>query len=220
MTAVRPVLSMDKLERIGASAGGTHRSFPETIQPLEEHDRPAVVAHFIALPADDRRLRFGATLADRAVVEYVDGIDFERDTLLGLREQGNPSLIGVAHVAFGDTDAELGISVLPEYRGHGAGTALFCRAVKHARERGVSRVFMHCLAENAAMMHIARRSGMKIVVAWGDADAHLALSPGVTAPTTQEALVEAIALYDAALKASVAKVRRRSLSTQRAEEII
>jgi hypothetical protein len=79
---------------------------------------------------------------------------------------------------------------------------------------------MHCLAENAAMMHIARRSGMKIVVAWGDADAHLALSPGVTAPTTQEALVEAIALYDAALKASVAKVRRRSLSTQRAEEII
>jgi RimJ/RimL family protein N-acetyltransferase len=216
----RPVRSVDKQERIGASAGGIRLQFPETIQPLDEDDRPAVVAHFIALPADDRRLRFGATLADAAVVEYVDRIDVERDTLLGLREQGNPLLIGVAHVAFGDADAELGISVLPEYRGRGAGTALFCRAVKHARERGVSRVFMHCLAENAAMMHIARRSGMKIVVAWGDADAHLALSPGVSAPTRQEALAEAIALYDAALKASVARVRRRWPSAQPAEEII
>src|SRR3989442_3918779 len=108
---------MDKLDGSSGSVGVMHRAFPEKIQHLDDGDRHAVVAHFNALSADDRRLRFGATLADRAIAEYVDRIDFARDTLLGLHEDGSPALIGVAHVAFGDADAELGISGLPEYRG-------------------------------------------------------------------------------------------------------
>jgi hypothetical protein len=44
---------------------------------------------------------------------------------------------------------------------------------------------------------------MKIVVAWGDADAHLAIA-WRKAHRQLGALAEAVALYDAALKASVA----------------
>jgi GNAT superfamily N-acetyltransferase len=192
---------IDPLDRNGMSASSDHRPSPDEIRRLGECDRSAVRAHFVALPADDRRLRFGSTLATGPIVDYVEGIDFARDALLGLYDP-NGRLIGVAHVALGDNDAELGISILPGYRRRGAGSALFSRAVAHARDCNVSKVYMHCLAENVAMMHIARRSGMKIVVALGDADAYLALSRPGTSRTAEECLLDPIALYDSALKAN------------------
>ena len=164
----------------------SHRPSPEKIRRLGEHDRSAVTAHFVALAGDDRRLRFGSTLSTEAIVDYVEGIDFARDAMLGLHDD-NGGLIGAAHVALGDAEAELGISVLPGYRRRGVGSALFSRAVAHVRDRKVSKVFMHCLAENTAMMHIARRCGMEIVVAAGGADAHLVLSPANASPAVPSA---------------------------------
>jgi GNAT superfamily N-acetyltransferase len=195
------MLHVDPLDRNGMSASSDHWPAPEEIQRLGERDRSAVRAHFVALPADDRRLRFGSTLATGTIVDYVEGIDFARDALLGLYDP-NGRLIGVAHVALGDDDAELGISILPEHRRRGAGSALFSRAVAHARDCNVSKVYMHCLAENVAMMRIARRSGMKIVTALGDADAYLALSRPRASETAQECAPDPIALYDSALKAN------------------
>ena len=176
------------------------------VQRLTERARLALVAHFLALPADDRRLRFGASISGERVADYVAEIDFGRDAVFGVFDDAL-ALIGVAHVAFGDDVAELGISVLPEHRGRGAGRALFARAAEHARNRFVPRLFMHCLAENAAIMHIARTEGMDIVAAWGDADAHLALSPASPASVTGEYLTDRLALYDYALKAHVAALK-------------
>ena len=53
-------------------------------------------------------------------------------------------------------------------------------------------------------MRIARKSGMDIVAAAGDADAYLALSPASAASITGEYLTDRLALYDYALKAHVA----------------
>jgi RimJ/RimL family protein N-acetyltransferase len=140
---------------------------------LGNHTRATLESHFLALSPHDRRLRFGATLSETAITGYVQGIDFQRDAVFGvIAPEG---LVGVAHLAMGGDVAELGISVLPQARGRGAGQRLFCRGTEHARERGLRRLLMHCLADNAAMMHIARRSGMSVVVAAGDADAYLEL---------------------------------------------
>jgi len=100
-----------------------------------------------------------------------------------------------------------GVSVLPEHRGYGVGRALFARAAEHARNRFVPRLFMHCLAENAAIMHIARTSGMDIVAEQGDADAYLALSPASPASVTGEYLIDRLALFDYALKAQIAALK-------------
>src|SRR5436309_4528100 len=132
------------------------------VQRLTEGGRAALATHFLALSPDDRRLRFGASLSAERLAAYVAEIDLGRDAVFGVFDDAL-ELIGVAHVAFADDVAELGISVLPEYRGRGAGRALFARAAEHARNRFVPRLFMHCLAENAAIMHIARTSGMDIV---------------------------------------------------------
>jgi len=176
------------------------------VQRLTEGARPALLPHFLALSAEDRRLRFGASLAAERIAAYVAEIDLGRDALFGVFDDAL-ALVGVAHVAFADDVAELGISVLPGHRGRGAGRALFARAAEHARNRFVPRLFMHCLAENAAIMHIARSSGMDIVAEAGDADAHLALSPASPASVTGEYLTNRFALYDYALKAQLAALK-------------
>jgi ribosomal protein S18 acetylase RimI-like enzyme len=146
---------------------------------LGEADRRALTGHFLALDADDRRLRFGASLSDEAIRALEDRIDFGRDEIFGIADD-DLRLVAVVHVAFYDGRAELGLSVLPAARGRGLGNALFSRAVMHLTNRGVREVFVHCLSENGAMMHLARNHGMRVVRQGGEADAVLEL-PGPTA---------------------------------------
>ena len=88
------------------------------------------------------------------------------------------------------------------------GTALLARASEHARNRHRNRLYMHCLAENAAMMRIARRAGMSIVIDTGEADAHLALPPANPASVTNEFITDQLALFDFALKTHVDALKR------------
>ncbi len=142
-------------------------------------DRAAITRHFLALGPDDRRLRFGASLSDDAVRMLEERIDFDRDEIFGIAGD-DLRLEAVVHVAFYPGKAELGLSVLPGARGRGLGGALFERAVMHLTNRGVREVFVHCLTENGAMMHLARKNGMRVVHDGGETDAYLAL-PRATA---------------------------------------
>ena len=142
-------------------------------------DRAAITRHFLALGPDDRRLRFGASLSDEAVRMLEERIDFDRDEIFGIAGD-DLRLEAVVHVAFYPGKAELGLSVLPGARGRGLGNALFERAVMHLTNRGVREVFVHCLSENGAMMHLARKNGMRVVHEGGESDARLAL-PRATA---------------------------------------
>lgn len=169
------------------------------IRELARLDRAALEPHFLALDGEDRRLRFGAPLNDDAVRAYVARIDFERDAVFGVYDDVL-RLIGAAHVARGDGHAELGISVLPADRGRGIGGALLARAYLRARNWGVRALFMHCLTENAAMMHLARRQGMRIVVDSGEADAWLSLPPADASSHFGEVFAQRVALFDYALK--------------------
>ncbi len=177
------------------------------VQRLGANARDAYLAHLLALDSEDARLRFGASLSPEAIARYVHTIDFERDAIFGVHGD-KMRLIGAAHLAFGPDDAELGISVLADERRHGVGDALIARASEYARNRASTRLFMHCLAENAAMMRLARRAGMEVVIDSGDADAHVALPPATPMSVTSEMLAERVALYDYALKSNVEAWRR------------
>jgi len=177
------------------------------IQELRAGAKPALKNHFLALSPEDRRLRFGMVVSDPAIERYVEGIDFARDDVFSVVDH-SLDLVAVAHVAFLDDSAELGVSVLPEYRREGIGTALLVRARERARNRFVSKFFVHCLAENEAMLNVARKAGMKVVVEYGDADAMLELPPGDTASLTEEMMQQQVALFDYALKAQLLAFRR------------
>ena len=165
---------------------------------LSRLQRDALQKHFLALNAEDRRLRFGVALSDHGVCDYVTRIDFERDAVYG----------GVGHLARSEGFAELGVSVLPAHRGKGLGGALLARTHLHARNWGVPTLFMHCLAENGAMMHLARKQGMRIAAERGEADAYLELPPGDAASIATELFADRVALFDYALKSQAHAARR------------
>ena len=169
------------------------------IRELSRLYRAALEPHFLALEGEDRRLRFGAPLNDAAVRAYVERIDFERDAVFGVYDD-SLQLVAAAHVARANGHAELGVSVLPAHRGRGIGGALLQRAHLRARNWGVRALFMHCLTENAAMMYLARRQSMQIVVDSGEADAWLKLPPADASSHFGEVFAQRVALFDYALK--------------------
>jgi RimJ/RimL family protein N-acetyltransferase len=170
-------------------------------------NRDALLHHFYALEHDDRRLRFGSMISNAGIDQYVAQIDFDRDAVFGVFDD-ELNLTGAAHVAVAGGVAELGVSVLPEVRGRGVGSALFDRAATFARNHLVRILFMHCLSENQAMMHIARKSGMRIVADRGEVDAHLELPPSDPASITREMMQERVALFDYNLRSQVLSARR------------
>jgi len=180
------------------------------IKQLSVISREALRLHFFALPPEDVRLRFGSSMSAEGINTYVNMIDLDRDAVLGVFDE-NLQLTGVAHLALDPEHdaAELGLSVLPEHCGQGIGTALFERAEAHARNHYIKILFMHCLTENQPMMHIASKSGMRVVSAGsGEADAHLQLSPPDAANVAGELMQERVALWDIAMKAQFLSAKK------------
>jgi GNAT superfamily N-acetyltransferase len=170
------------------------------VRELTGLDRSAYALHLLALGAEDRRLRFGTSVGDSVVRAYVARIDFERDALFAVYGD-DLGLVAAAHLARGDDHAELGVSVLPGYRNQGFGGALLERAALRARNWRRLRLFMHCLPENETVMHLARKQGMHVVTAGGEADAWLRLPEPDAASYFGEVFAQRVALFDFALKA-------------------
>lgn len=173
---------------------------------LSPANRAALSRHFLALTPEDLRLRFEHVICQESLLRYVDSIDFDSDAVFGVFD-GSLELAGVAHLGLRGPVAEFGVSVVPGHRGEGIGTALFERSFAYARNHVIHTLFMHCLKENGAMMHIARKSGMEIVLDSAEAEAHLKVPPGDPVSFTGEMLSERVALFDFALKSQFAAAR-------------
>ena len=93
------------------------------IKELSRLESAALDRHFLALPSEDRRLRFGAALNDLSLRTYVRAIDYEHDALFGVLDD-ELRIIGAARLGRLNGHAELGVSVLPGHRGLGIGRAL------------------------------------------------------------------------------------------------
>ena len=152
---------------------------------LREGSRPGLAVHFCALDTEDRRLRFGSAPGNEAIAAYVQRIDFGSDGVFAVHDDGL-RIVAAVHVALAGATAELGLSVLPGWRGRGAGDALLKRAVTWLRNRGVLSVYVHCITENAAMLHLARKNGMRIVYSGSESDGRLELEPPTPASFAQE----------------------------------
>jgi|SRR5688572_15114604 len=148
--------------------------FPPLTLRLARDDREALLSHFLALDGEDRRLRFGTPAADQVLHEYVERLDFVRDGLFAVRD-AEGAIMAAVHVAIGGRAAELGLSVSAGHRGRGCGGALFARAVDFLRNRGTRKVFVHCLAENQAMRHLAMRHGMRLTTQGSESEGYLTL---------------------------------------------
>ena len=61
-------------------------------------------------------------------------------------------------------------------------------------------MFMNCLVENAAMMHLARKQGLKIAVSGAEAEAFVRLPRADLTSLATEAVAEHLGLFDHAQK--------------------
>ncbi|KQQ32607.1 histone acetyltransferase [Duganella sp. Leaf126] len=211
-------LFQNPLRRWNKANGGKVR--PRVpVKQLHPRDRRRMRRHFLDLDAGDRLLRFGSALSDEQIERYVGAIDFSRDIVFGVYNRVF-RLVAVGHLAFAARDAskaavtdkarvaEFGVSVSRSARGIGIGAKLFGRAAIHCRNNDVDTLYMHCLSSNQTMMHIARKAGMEIRRAYGEADAYLKLPPADPASVMQEALDEQFATLDYTFKANKKAARK------------
>ncbi|MES2978685.1 MAG: GNAT family N-acetyltransferase [Pseudomonadota bacterium] len=181
------------------------------IRSLGPNHAAEVLRHLLALDGQDRYLRFGYAAQDEQIRRYVEGIHFDRDELFGIYNR-HLDLIAVAHLAFSvdpnlRSCAEFGVSVLAHARGRGYGSLLFTRAVVHARNEGVSLMFIHALSENAAMLSIARKAGATIERDGGESEAYLKLPPADLDSRVTELVDEHLAQTDYGLKVQARNFR-------------
>ena len=192
---------------VNAFTGG-QSAMPPLVRELDDSHRAALLLHFLTLEADDRHLRFGSPTSDAVIERYVANLNFSRDALFGVFNDAL-DLVGIAHLAYvpsakdSPRSAEFGVSVLHDSRHRGLGAALLSRAAIHARNTHIDTLFVHCLAKNTAMMHLAQKLGMRVEFAYGDADAYLILPPANAQSILHEASQEQMADLDYALKANL-----------------
>ena len=183
---------------------------------LHVDERPQLLTHLLALNGKDRHLRFAHALSDEGVRHYVEAIDLTRDAVFVVTDT-DLAIIGAAHLVQEDSHAELGISVSPQSRGQGIGGALLARCAARARNWGMRVMFMNCLVENAAMMHLARKQGLKIAVSGAEAEAFVQLPRANLSSLAAEAIAEHLGLFDHAQKSYWVALQAR-LSRQNIEE--
>ena len=135
--------------------------------------------HLIALEPQDRYLRFGYTASDQQIANYVARLDFVNDAVFGVFNN-RLEIVGMAHLAIymdadGSSVGDFGVSVSPSARGKGIGGRLYERAALHARNEGVDVLQIQALAENGAMLAIARKRGATVHRYGPESEAYLKL---------------------------------------------
>ena len=162
------------------------------VRELHAGHREAILEHFLQLEDEDRRLRFGTQTPNEVIEHYVGSLDFNKDAIFAVFDE-DLKIIGLAHLAYLPKQekqhraAEFGVSVLESARHQGVGSALLERAAVHSRNTLVETLYVHCLANNASMMRLAQKAGMRVEFAYGDADAYLKLEPATPATLVKEA---------------------------------
>lgn len=153
------------------------------LSPLEW---PVFGRHMKRLGSDDRRMRFGSTVSDACIDAHIGRLRPFVDTVVGAFSD-QAEMIGAALITRDNAGAvEISVSVLPDWRGRGIGTALVTRAMLWARNRGYRHAAVRFLSENTPMWRLARRCGMQVAKDLGDAEGQL----GLPAPTWLSHAVE------------------------------
>ena len=160
------------------------------LQKLKQHFYDDVVG-------DDRRLRFGGIVKNDYIDEY---IDFPKMSDMWFVVEDEGRIVATCHVAYqkDDNSAELGLTVSPDYRNQKLGQQLFDRGVTWARMMGAESIFMHCLTENHAIQHIARKSGMTVVTLYpsDESQASIKIDKSRFAAGFEDVIMENMAVYD------------------------
>lgn len=130
-----------------------------TFRKLWASDASALQAHLLRLDPESRRMRFGTPVTDYFIEHYAQNALGSHSISHGYFVDG--VLRGVAELrgfrAVTGGEAEAAFSVENDFQNKGIGTELFGRTVLAARNRGISKLFVNFLSQNARMQAIAKK---------------------------------------------------------------
>jgi RimJ/RimL family protein N-acetyltransferase len=115
--------------------------------------------HLLRLDTESRRMRFGMGVDDDFIHRYAEQTNRFQSVIYGFFVDRDMRAAAELR-RIGDNwhgEAEAAFSVEPEYQDFGVGTELLGRIIVAARNRGVDRIYMNCLAENRKMQRIAKK---------------------------------------------------------------
>jgi len=131
-----------------------------SIRRLWPSDLPAFQAHLLRLDARSRHERFGHAVNDAWLADYSKSCFGLEAITYGFFETG--AIRGAGELRTGLLSpraggAEAAFSVEPAYRHRGVGAALMARILRAAGNRRLDRLNLYCLAQNRAMLGLARK---------------------------------------------------------------
>ena len=172
---------------------------------LTPFDKQKLIGHFMNdIVNNDRRLRFGYEAPDTSVKKYIEESlnDYGYVNMWFVVEDGI-KIVATCHVAMNreTNTAEMGCTVSPDYRNQKIGQELFNRGITWARMAGAENVFMHCLSENRAIQHIAKKGGMTVVtIDPSEKESTIQIKQNRFEAGFKDMVMDQIAIYDASIR--------------------
>jgi GNAT superfamily N-acetyltransferase len=125
--------------------------------------------HLLRLDRGSRHNRFGGGVSDDFIMIYVETTFGLCAAVHGFFVDG--TLRGAAELrplgpAFA-RQAEAAFSIETQWQSHGVGSALLGRTLLAARNRGIKRLHMACLANNRRMQELARKFDAELTFDFG-----------------------------------------------------
>jgi RimJ/RimL family protein N-acetyltransferase len=126
--------------------------------------------HLLRLDKESRRLRFAHFVSDAFIDDYASRMTDHGGLVFGYFLAGQVRAAAELR-KLGDVwgkEAEAAFSVEAPFQDQGIGTELMGRVVRAARNRGLRRLYMSCLAENLKMQTIARKHEAELRFEYGE----------------------------------------------------
>lgn len=122
---------------------------------LTSNDSSLMINHFMKLPEEDKMNRFHSCVARESIENYVHNIDWENRTCIAKIVNDEIAALGEL-VSNGDDDAEIAVSVLPDFQNRGIGRQIISDLLSIASDKQYSKVHMIFTRGNSKMMSVAK----------------------------------------------------------------
>lgn len=129
------------------------------IRKLWTGETDAYRDHLLRLDPESRNRRFSGAVADEVIIRHAASAGGPGVVIHGFFVDG--TLRGAAELRrigpLFSHEGEAALSIEQPWQSHGVGTELLERTLLSARNRGITSLHMHCLANNHRMQQLARK---------------------------------------------------------------
>jgi GNAT superfamily N-acetyltransferase len=161
---------MEKTLLNGGTIMNDRRAWEGSIRKMWPTETDKFRDHLLRLDKESRRLRFAHGVSDAFIEDYAKRMNEMGSLIFALIIDGEVRAAAELR-KLGDSwgeDAEAAFSVEKPYQDLGIGSELMGRVIRAARNRGIHRLYMSCLAENTKMQSIARKYDAELRFEYGE----------------------------------------------------